>query len=275
MDSVLLRKAARKVRELYPEAKPVCALVLGSGWGVVVDAFEPMATLSYADIPVMGPTQVEGHAGALILARFEDRELLVFQGRRHWYEGVGWEPIAVPVRIAQKFGTPNILLTNAAGGIREGMSAGDLMILDDHINLMGVNPLVGEHDLAFGHRFPDQTSVYEKPLRDLLDDAAAHAGIPVSHGVYVAASGPTYETPAEVRAYRILGGDAVGMSTVPEAMLANAAGMSVAAVSCITNLASGMSASPLCHQEVIEATNHAKPHMRDLLLEFLRRLPPR
>jgi purine-nucleoside phosphorylase len=247
-------------------------LVLGSGWGEMAEGFAPRGEISYAEIPALGATGVEGHAGRLLWAGPEERALLIFQGRRHWYEGVGWTPVALPVYLARRWGASAMILTNAAGGIRPGLSVGDLMIVRDHINAMGVHPLVGPHDPFWGTRFPDQGRVYDPLLRRLLREAGAEVGLQMEEGVYVAVSGPTYETPAEVEAFRRWGADAVGMSTVPEAILANAAGLRVAALSCIGNLAAGRAETPLSHEDVARASAEAAPRMRAVLLEFWQRL---
>ncbi len=272
MNITILNDALDYVRSKVSPAKPRAAAVLGSGWSDVVEAFEAQLTLSYSDIPGFGASQVAGHGGRLVLASCGDTSLLIFQGRRHWYEGLGWEPIAMPVYIASQLGATDILLTNAAGGIRADMAPGQLMIIDDHINAMGVNPLIGPHIDAWGPRFPDMSRVYDPTGRDLLRDTATDLGQEIHSGVYLAAHGPSYETPAEIVAYQKLGADAVGMSTVPEAILANAAGMRVAGISCITNLAAGVSDTPLSHDEVIEETARSQPRMQALLPEYFKRL---
>ena len=266
MNATLLEETAQRVASLLQPARPRWAMILGSGWGMVAEAFTVTRSASYRDIPGLGGTQVEGHAGRLVLASHADHDLLIFQGRRHWYEGAGWDPVAIPIAICRAMGVSTLVLTNAAGGIRKGLKPGDLMVIDDHINGMGATPLVGPHATLWGPRFPDMSAVYTPELRDLFDQSAAKAGLTVQHGVYLATSGPSYETPAEVRAFRSLGADAVGMSTVPEAVLARAAGMRVAGLSCITNYAAGMAPSPLSHAEVIEETQRAQGRMRALLL---------
>lgn len=265
MQMPLIQKAVDHVRERFDDVHPGFAMILGSGWGVVVDAFEVRRTLDYHDIPGYGGTQVEGHAGRMILASHRGHDLIIFQGRRHWYEGAGWEPIAIPVAIAKDLGVHTLVLTNAAGGIRSDLRPGCLMVIDDHINAMGANPLMGGHEAFWGARFPDMSAVYHPDLRRQFDEAAHRSGQPVAHGVYLATSGPTYETPAEIRAFQRLGADAVGMSTVPEAVLANAAGIRVAGLSCITNCAAGVSDAPLAHSEVIEESRRAQTRMRALL----------
>jgi len=240
-------------------------LILGSGWSNIADAFPVLAEIPYEQIPAMGAPGVAGHKGRLLLVEAGNTQALIFQGRRHWYEGLGWNPVAFPVYVAKCLAAQHVLLTNAAGGINPQLSPGDLMIITDHINYMGHNPLVGPHDPVWGPRFPDQSSIYTPCLRSAMQHAARETGYPVHEGVYLAASGPLYETPAEIRMFRMLGADAVGMSTVPEAVLASAAGMQVGAISCITNHAAGVTDAPLGHAEVLEATQKAMPVMKAIL----------
>jgi purine-nucleoside phosphorylase len=263
-----LRDAERFVKKRLPGLNPSSALILGSGWSDVVDAFDILDMIPYSEIPGLGETVVAGHAGRMVIADSASGSLLIFQGRRHWYEGVGWEPIALPVYLCARTGVTLLVLTNAAGGISQDIEPGTLMIIDDHINVMGVNPLQGPHDATWGSRFPDMSEVYSVDMRRKLDDAAAELGEPVTHGVYLATHGPTYETPAEINAFRSLGADAVGMSTVPEALLANACGLRVVGISCITNFAAGVSKEPLDHEKVVAATQHAQPRMQALLKRF-------
>ncbi len=273
MNTKLLEQSAELIRRKWPAAKPVCGLVCGSGWGQVVASFGARDVLPYKDIPAIGSPSVAGHSGQLVWGEGAGRETFIFQGRRHWYEGEGWTPIAAPLYLLKQFGAKVVVLTNAAGGIREGMSPGDLMILSDHINLMSTNPLLGAHDPFWGPRFPDLSGVYDKELRALAEKAGRKVGVNMTHGVYLAASGPTYETPAEIRAYRTLGADAVGMSTVPEAMLAHAAGLRVLGISCITNLAAGISRQNLSHEEVTATTQATMPRMQAVLAELWKELP--
>lgn len=270
MSQYLFPEAVDRVRDIWPDFRPDAGMILGSGWGGVIKPFAVADRIPYGEIRGLGATSVSGHSGQLLRARTGDLDVMIFQGRRHWYEGEGWAPVALPVYVLRALGASALLLTNAAGGIREGFQPGDLMVLDDHINFMHGNPLLGTHDPAWGARFPDQSAVYDPDLRAFLDRAAQAEGIPLHHGVYLAASGPTYETPAEVRAYRTLGADAVGMSTVPEAMLANASGIRVAAVSCISNLAAGLGHDRLTHQDVTETTQSAMKRMCGLVQAFWR-----
>ena len=268
MNTSSIPSCLETVRSALPGLRAPVVIVLGSGWRDVTQAFRTIATLDYADLPGLGAPQVAGHAGQLVRAECEGGDVLVFVGRRHWYEGSGWGPIALPVALARELGAKAVVLTNSAGGVREGLVPGSLLVIDDHINLMGVNPLVGPHDPAWGPRFPDMSRVYDPDLRKRLDEAARRAAVPVTHGVYLAASGPSYETPAEIRAFRQLGADAVGMSTVPEAILAHAAGLRVAGLSCITNAAAGLAQS-LSHREVLEQAAAALPAMTAVLREFV------
>ena len=267
-----LELALAAVRAAFPIAQPKIGMILGSGWSDVATAFEKLGEISYSDIPGLGATGVVGHAGRLLWGKSSGLETFVFQGRRHIYEGIGWEAVAIPIYLIQQFGAKAIFLTNAAGGTNPQWSPGDLMIIDDHINLMGMTPLMGQHDPLWGPRFPDQSCVYDKKLRAALARAGQAAGLTLRNGVYLAGTGPTFETPAEVRAWRTLGADAVGMSTVPEAMLANAAGLRVAGLSCITNMASGILDQPLTHEEVTETTRKSMDNMKNLLLQFWKEL---
>lgn len=270
MDSSRFIEAIELVRRRLGAARPAMAAILGSGWSDAVESFTVKAEVPYSEVPCLGETSVEGHPGKLLVLEREGSEILAFLGRRHWYEGLGWEPVALPVRLCVSLGVSVVLLTNSAGGIREDLEPGTLMIIDDHINAMGGNPLIGPHDPACGPRFPDQSRVYDPALRDRLDTAAASAGLSPAHGVYLATSGPTYETPSETEAFRQMGADAVGMSTVPEAMLANAAGLRVAAISCISNRAASASTPQLSHKEVIATAERVQPMLRDLLTEFVK-----
>lgn len=268
MNMQQMEEALSFVKARRPEAKPTHGLILGSGWSEVVEAFEIIDAVDYAEIPGLGKTGVVGHAGRLSWARGAGLETLIFQGRRHFYEGIGWTPIALPVYVLKQMGVHTVLLTNAAGGAREDLVPGSLMALTDHVNNMGANPLLGAHQSVWGPRFPDQSNVYNSELTSLLIRAGNKVDVPVSQGVYWASSGPAYETPAEVQAFKRMGADAVGMSTVPEAMLAHAGGLRVVGLSCITNLAAGISAVNLTHEEVTDTTRQTMPRMKKLLAAY-------
>lgn len=269
METSRIKVAAGRVRDAFPGFRPKLALIMGSGWREVADGFTVRHAVDFSSIPELGAPGVAGHGGQILLAEQDGIQLLVFAGRRHWYEGVGWDPIAFPVCLAKTMGAQGIVLTNSAGGIKPGFKPGTVMLIEDHINLMGVHPLVGPHDPFWGERFPDMTVVYDPEYRIRLERAATQAGVALEHGVYLAVTGPSYETPAEIKAFRSLGADAVGMSTVPEAILARAAGLKVAGLSCITNAAAGMG-QVLSHEEVLVGARAAIPKLTLLLKEFVR-----
>lgn len=264
MNYDVLNRAVEVVRERWPGCAPLAGMILGSGWSSAVDDMAVRDHIPYEELG-LGKPGVKGHAGRLAWVETGSSQALIFQGRRHFYEGEGWTPVALPLYVLKALGARLVILTNAAGGIRDDMHPGELMIIDDHINFIPGHPLIGPHQSAWGERFPDQSEVYDLGLRDRLEAAASRTGHPIHRGVYLAGSGPTYETPAEIRAYRKLGADAVGMSTVPEAMLANAAGMRVVGMSCITNYAAGISTTPLNHDEVTATTRASMSRMSAVL----------
>jgi len=268
MNIEILEKAAVKISIHFDKPKPLAGLILGSGWGEVLESFNVIETLSYEEIPGLGKTGVVGHSGRLVLAEGAGILTLIFQGRRHYYEGEGWTPVAVPLYVLKKLGVKWVLLTNAAGGVRDDLTPGSLMVISDHINNMSSNPLIGPHHTCWGPRFPDLSNAYDKSMRAALKRAGDKAGLKVTEGVYFASSGPFYETPAEIRAFRTLGADAVGMSTVPEALLGTAAGLRIAGLSCITNSAAGISKNPLSHEEVTETSQQTMPKMKSMISNF-------
>jgi len=268
MDYETLNRAAAAVEGRWPKANPRVGVILGSGWSELVDTFEVRDSMPYEEIPGLGKPGVAGHSGRLAWAVSAGVETLIFQGRRHYYEGEGWTPIAAPPFIFKRMGVSRAVLTNAAGGLREDLVPGTLMAIEDHINNMGANPLLGKHHPFWGARFPDQSHVYDPQLRELAFRAAAAAGEDLKRGVYMANSGPVYETPAEIRAFRALGVDAVGMSTVPEAVLLSAAGLKTLAISCISNLAAGIAKHALSHEEVTTTTKDVMPRMQALFVKL-------
>lgn len=242
------------------------ALVLGSGWGGVVEQLlECEGCRDYADIPGFPVSTVAGHAGRLLWGRFAGVPAYCMQGRFHYYEGYSMQQITLPVRAFAALGVRTLCLTNAAGGIHPAFQPGDLMLIADHLNFMGDHPLRGPNDDARGPRFPDMTHAWDPALRAAVRAAAARAGIGLREGSYLAVSGPTFETPAEVRAFARLGADAVGMSTVPECIVARHAGLRVFGISCITNLAAGISPEPLSHEDVDKVAGAATGRLIDLL----------
>ena len=266
INPLTLDSAVEAVQKQWPDAKPRCGLILGSGWGDAVADLKGLE-LPYSRIPGFGKTGVMGHAGKRLATTINGMEVFIFQGRRHWYEGEGWTPVILPIYLLHALGAKTILLTNAAGGIRNDLGPGSLMAIEDHINMLGSNPLIGPHNPNLGTRFPDQSEVYNKLLCEKLLKAGADAT-----GVYIATSGPTFETPAEINQYRSMGADAVGMSTVPEAIVANALGMQVAGLSCICNWAAGIGSTKLTHEDVNQVASEAMPRMKSTITAFLEAL---
>jgi purine-nucleoside phosphorylase len=251
---------------------PQVGVVLGSGLGAFADRVEDALQFNYPDIPHWPPAAVVGHAGTLVAGRVRDRPVVVLAGRAHVYEGHDLRTVTFPVRVLGVLGVRTLLLTNAAGGVNTSFAQGALMVVDDHLNLMGSNPLIGPNDDRFGPRFPDMTEVYSRRLRGLADAAAAEAGITIAHGVYAALHGPSYETPAEIRYLRTIGADAVGMSTVPEAIAARHMGIEVLGISCITNMAAGVLPKPLDHHEVMATARRVAGEFIKLLEGVIGRL---
>jgi len=254
------------------EQKPEIGLVLGSGLGAFADALEESVFIPYQEAPHFTVSTAPGHMGRLVIGKLAGKTILCMQGRFHYYEGYSMEQITYPVRIMKALGVETLILTNASGGIDPDFQAGDLMLITDHINNMGMNPLIGPNQDEFGDRFPDMSVVYDQELRALAKSVAEEQGFTLREGVYVAFTGPSFETPAEIRMFQMLGASAVGMSTVPEAIVAGHCGMKVLAVSCVTNLASGILDQPLTGEEVIEAANQAGSKFSALLTGIVGRL---
>ena len=251
---------------------PETAVVLGSGLGDFADTFADAVRMPYGELPHWPASTVVGHAGRLVVGSVAGRRVAALAGRAHFYEGHDLAAVVFATRVMGRLGVKHLILTNAAGGINTSFSQGALMVIDDHINMLGSNPLVGPNDERFGVRFPDMSEVYSRRLRQVADDAARARGVPVSHGVYVAVHGPSYETPAEIRAFRTLGADAVGMSTVPEAIAARHMGLEVLGISCITNMAAGVLPQPLVHDEVMETARRVRGSFIALLEGIIERL---
>jgi inosine/guanosine/xanthosine phosphorylase family protein len=247
---------------------PRTALVLGSGLGPFADKVTNAHDVSYRDIPGFPVPTVVGHSGMLRIGQVSGCPLAVLQGRFHTYEGHPPQEIAVPIRILRRLGVERLFLTNAAGSLRAERPAGTLMVIEDHINFAGLNPLIGPNDEKVGPRFPDMSHAYDPELRARLHAAAKEAGVALTSGVYVFVSGPNFETPAEIRMFGKMGADAVGMSTVPETLAAVHCGMKVVGVSVVTNLAAGLSAVPLTHRETLEEAAKAHAYVEKLLLRF-------
>jgi purine-nucleoside phosphorylase len=262
--------AARTVRARFSEDVRV-ALVLGSGLGAFADDLEDAVAIPYEEIPGFARPTVEGHAGRMVLGKIAGTAIAVMQGRFHYYEGYAFEEVTFPIRTLGLLGIKSLVLTNAAGGINVAFDQGALMVISDHLNLMGTSPLRGAHDARFGQRFPDMTEVYARDYQEIAVEEAHAMGLELRRGIYAALSGPSYETPAEVRMLRTLGADAVGMSTVPEAIIAQQMGVKILGISCITNMAAGVIGEPIHHEEVMETG----ARVRDTFRELLRRIIPR
>ena len=239
--------------------------MLGSGLGGFASSLERAASIPYGDIPHWPASSVVGHEGRLVIGEAAGRPIAALSGRAHFYEGHDLRTVTFATRVLGVLGVKMLILTNAAGGMNTGFAPGDLMVIDDHINLLGSSPLTGPNDERFGVRFPDLTNVYSPRLRRLADEAAAAQGLTLPHGVYAACHGPSYETPAEVRYLRTIGADAVGMSTVPEAIVARHMGIEVLGISCITNMAAGVLPQPLNHDEVLETARRVRDTFISLL----------
>jgi purine-nucleoside phosphorylase len=253
-------------------AVPDVAVVLGSGLGDFADGLGEAVTTSYADVPNWPASKVVGHAGKLVIGVLSGKTVAALAGRVHFYEGHDLRTVTFATRVLGLLGVKQLILTNAAGGVNTSFDPGTLMVVDDHINLLGSNPLIGANDERFGPRFPDMTEVYSRRLRAVADDAAAARGVAVAHGVYAALHGPSYETPAEIRFLRTIGADAVGMSTAPEAIVARHMGMEVLGISCITNPAAGVLPEPLHHDEVMAVARRVRGEFASLLEGIIERL---
>jgi len=251
---------------------PDVAIVLGSGLGDFASSIKDATTFDYGDIPHWPASKVVGHAGRLVIGALAGKRVAALAGRAHFYEGHPLRTVTFATRVMAAHGVKTLILTNAAGGINLSFKPGTLMAMDDHINLMGSNPLVGDNDERFGPRFPDMSEVYSKRLRTVAADVARAQGLDLAHGVYAALHGPSYETPAEIRFLRTIGADAVGMSTAPEAIVARHMGVDVLGISCITNMAAGVLPQPLVHDEVMEVARRVRAEFCRLLEGIVERL---
>lgn len=250
--------------------KPEIALILGSGLGDYADTMEVAETLDYHDIEGFPVSTVPGHKGRFVFGYAGGVPVVVMQGRVHFYEGYKPQDVVLPVRLMKLMGAKTLFLTNAAGGINRSFSAGDLMLITDHISMSVPSPLIGENIDELGVRFPDMSEVYSRRLQKIVENAAVTAGVPLRKGVYIQTTGPQYETPSEIRAYERLGADAVGMSTAIEAIAARHAGMEICGISCISNLAAGISVKPLTHAEVQETADRTAPLFKKLVTQAIK-----
>jgi purine-nucleoside phosphorylase len=265
-----VEEAAALIRSRAPT--PDVAIVLGSGLGDFANGLTDSLSLSYGELPHWPASKVIGHEGRFVVGMLAGRRVAALSGRVHYYEGHDLRTVTFATRVVGRLGVKSVILTNAAGGINVKLTPGTLMIMDDHINLLGSNPLIGPNDDRFGLRFPDMSEVYSKRLRALAADVAAEQGVALGQGVYVALHGPSYETPAEIRFLRTIGADAVGMSTVPEAIVARHMGLEVLGLSCITNAAAGVLPKPLNHEEVMEVARRVRVPFARLLEGIIARI---
>ena len=252
--------------------QPVLGLILGSGLGAYADSIQNRTVIPFAELPHFPSSTVLGHSGNLIIGNAEGLTVAALQGRVHLYEGYSIKEVSFPARVLGSLGIRRLNVKNAAGGINTAFKPGDLMLINDHINLMGANPLTGPNLDELGPRFPDMSEAYDSEMRGIALDVARQKGIPLRQGVYIGLCGPSYETPAEIRMCRALGADAVGMSTVPEVIVANHMGIRVLGISCITNMAAGILPQKLTHKEVLDTTEMTKEKFRSLLEGIISRL---
>lgn len=263
-----IKEAAAYIRG-QKGVEPQVGLILGSGLGVLAELIENPVSIPYTDIPHFPVSTVEGHEGELLLGTIHDRPVVLMKGRFHMYEGYGPEVTAFPVRVMKELGVKSLLVTNAAGGINTSFEPGDLMLISDHLNMTGTNPLIGPNDPDLGVRFPDMSQAYSRQLRQLAKEVAVGQGIALREGVYAGLLGPTYETPAEIVMLRTLGADAVGMSTVSEVIVARHAGLEVLGISCISNMAAGILDQPLSHDEVMETAEKVREKFLALVMAII------
>ncbi|MDN4594125.1 purine-nucleoside phosphorylase [Polycladomyces subterraneus] len=252
-----IKEAAEFIEERLT-VRPEIGLILGSGLGVLADEIEDAVKIPYETIPHFPVSTVEGHAGQLVIGKLEGKSVITMQGRFHLYEGYPLTAVTFPIRVMKALGVRRMIVTNAAGGVNESFEPGDLMLIRDHLNLTGRNPLIGPNHPELGVRFPDMSEAYAASLRELAQTVAKEQGLRLREGVYAGLLGPSYETPAEIRMLRKLGADAVGMSTVPEVIVARHAGIEVLGISCISNMAAGILPQPLSHEEVMETAERVK-----------------
>ncbi|MFA6989493.1 MAG: purine-nucleoside phosphorylase [Candidatus Gastranaerophilaceae bacterium] len=268
----MINKATDFIKsKLEKDFIPEIGLILGSGLGDIANSIQGIK-VPYEEIPGFESSKVQGHAGCLAIGTLAGKNVVAMQGRFHFYEGHTMQKVVFPLKVMKKLGIQKLVVTNAAGGINPDFKPGDLMIITDHINFMGTNPLIGQNDDELGVRFPDMSTAYSKKLIEITKSVANKMGIETTQGVYLGGTGPSYETPTEVKMMRILGADAVGMSTVPEVITANYLGLEVLGISCITNMAAGILDQPLNHEEVIETTNKVKNNFIKLVTTVVQKI---
>ena len=264
------KEAAQYIKDQGVDALEV-GLILGSGLGELADEIENRVVIQYTDIPSFPVSTVEGHAGQLVCGTLGGKKVIALQGRFHYYEGYTMEVVTFPIRVMSELGVESMIVTNAAGGVNRDFTPGDLMMITDHINFFGTNPLIGANDEEQGPRFPDLSQAYDLEYQTFIKEAASELDLPLKEGVYFGMTGPTYESPAEIRMINTLGGDSVGMSTVPEVIVARHAGIRVAGISCITNFAAGLGGE-LNHEDVIEVSTKIRSSFKSLVVTLLEKM---
>lgn len=267
-----IKETVQYVTSIYDEPLEI-GLILGSGLNILGDAISDPIFIPYEDIPHFPKSTVDGHRGQLVLGTIDDRKVLAMQGRFHYYEGYSLAEVTFPIRMMKALGIHRLIVTNAAGGINRGFSPGDLMVITDHINFTGTNPLIGQNNVALGERFPDMTKAYDEQFIQHALACSKRLNISLQTGVYVGNSGPSYETPAEIKMLEIIGADAVGMSTVPEVIVARHSEMRVLGISCISNMAAGILDEQLSHEQVIETTERVQKDFVRLMKQIVATLP--
>lgn len=272
MDMTRAEKYAEYIKGRLGDFKPEVAVVLGSGLGDIFSGAEIIADIDYSDIPDFPVSTVSGHRGRFIFLRIENKSLVVMQGRIHYYEGYTMQQAVTPICVMRLLGAEALILTNASGGINPQFNAGDLMIITDHISSFVPSPLIGENNDSYGERFPDMSNIYNKELVSKIESSAQENNIAMQKGVYLQASGPNYETPAEVRMFGLLGADAVGMSTACEAMVANYLGMRVCGISMVSNKAVGLTDTPVTHEEVKRVAKESSEAMSKIIVGLIKKL---
>ena len=264
------KEAAQYIKDQGVDTLEV-GLILGSGLGELADEIEDRVVIQYTDIPSFPVSTVEGHAGQLVCGTLGGKKVIALQGRFHYYEGYTMEVVTFPIRVMSELGVESMIVTNAAGGVNRDFTPGDLMMITDHINFFGTNPLIGANDEEQGPRFPDLSQAYDLEYQTFIKEAATELDLPLKEGVYFGMTGPTYESPAEIRMINTLGGDSVGMSTVPEVIVARHAGIRVAGISCITNFAAGLGGE-LNHEDVIEVSTKIRSSFKSLVVTLLEKM---
>ncbi|SDM79074.1 purine-nucleoside phosphorylase [Fictibacillus solisalsi] len=265
-----MNEAATLIQSKIEGKQPEIGLILGSGLGELADEIENAVQIDYSEIPHFPVSTVEGHAGKLVIGTLNGKTVLAMQGRFHYYEGYSMQDVTFPVRVMKGLGVKLVVVTNACGGMNPEFSAGDLMIINDHLNMTGANPLIGPNEAELGPRFPDMSTAYTPELVQFTKETAASLGINVQEGVYAGITGPTYMTKAELRMLRTVGGDAIGMSTVPEVIVASHMGLKVIGISCITDMAIADELEPLTHEQVVAVANRTKPKFINLVKEIVK-----